>query len=68
MIFFTTDTENSDPSICEGIPRKHRQKYMRELKVVEVLVDILHYPFANNLFDLDLIRQGMPVTKVCVLC
>lgn len=37
VIFFVTETEDSDPYTCEGIPYKERQKLLRELKIVEVL-------------------------------
>jgi hypothetical protein len=37
LIFFVTETEDSDPFTCEGIPYKERQKILRELKVVEIL-------------------------------
>lgn len=37
IIFFVTDTEDSDPFTCEGIPFMERQKLMRELKVIEIL-------------------------------
>jgi hypothetical protein len=45
MIFFLTETESSDPFTCEGLPFKKRQKVMRETRVIDLLVDILQYPF-----------------------
>jgi hypothetical protein len=50
MIFFITDTESNDPFNCEGIPRKKRQRYMRETRVIDLLVDMLYYPFNEGLY------------------
>ena len=66
MIFFVTHTEDTNPERCEGIPHRNRQKIMRELKVVEVLVDILHYPFASGFFDLIKLTHSMPIARVSI--
>jgi hypothetical protein len=51
MIFFITETESQDPFTCEGIPYKKRQKYMRETRVIDLLVDMLYYPFYEGLYN-----------------
>ena len=48
MVFFTTQTESLDPYTCEGVPVKNNQKYMRELKIIDMLIDILIYPFEGE--------------------
>ena len=48
LIFFIIDTEGSDPITCTGEPSKIRQKLMRELRVIELLVDCLYYPFKDK--------------------
>lgn len=50
MVFFLTETESMDPFQCEGIPYKRRQKYMRETRVIDLLVDMLYYPFKDGLY------------------
>jgi hypothetical protein len=40
---------------------------MRELYVIEYLVQILYYPFASGVFDLALIKQGDSITRICSL-
>ena len=67
LIFFITETEESDPFVCEGIPYKSRQKLMRELKVVEVLADALYYPFAEGMFSLVRLAEVPPLSRVCGL-
>ena len=65
MIFFITETESKDPYTCEGIPNKKRQRYIRELNVIELLVDILHYPFAEHLYNEVEITSKTPITRIC---
>lgn len=45
LVFFITDTTGKDPFTCEGIPIKHHQKLLREIKIIDLLIDILIYPF-----------------------
>ena len=51
MIFFTTETESTDPFTCEGLPNKKRQKILRETRVIDLLVDILFYPFSDKFYN-----------------
>jgi hypothetical protein len=52
---YIMDTPYSLKSNDEIAKRKRnlqtKQKYMRELRVVECIVDILHMPFASGQFD-----------------
>ena len=54
MVFFVTKTDSEDPFTCEGQPIIQNQKYMRELKVIDLLIDIIIYPFEgeNPVFDI----------------
>lgn len=54
MVFFTTETSSKDPFTCDGIPIRLNQKYMRELKVIDLLIDILIYPFESECAMYDL--------------
>lgn len=45
-----------------------KQKYMRELRVVECIVDILHMPFASGAFNFMEIKQDMAITSLIKLC
>ena len=40
---------------------------MRELRVIEACVDILHTPFASGNFDFSKINQDMAITQICKL-
>ena len=55
MIFFITDTQENNPYMCEGIPRRERQKLMRELRIVDLLIDMIYFPFEeeNGLYSLE---------------
>ena len=48
MVFFVTKSDSKDPFTCEGSPKKEVQKYMRELKIIDLLIDILIYPFEGE--------------------
>ena len=65
MIFFTTETESNDPYTCEGIPNRKRQKFMRETRVIDLLVDILFYPFSEKFYNFAELTQRTPITKIC---
>lgn len=42
-----------------------RQKIMRELYLVEMIVQILYYPFATGKWELAKLTQSDHITKVC---
>lgn len=42
-----------------------RQKVMRELYLIEHIVQILYYPFATGKFTLANLTQSEPITKIC---
>ena len=67
MIFFITETESQDPFHCEGIPYKKRQKYMRETRVIDLLIDMLYYPFSDELYHFSELTQRHPITRICQL-
>ena len=53
LIFFVIETDEKDPFICEGEPNKDRQKLIRELKFVEILCDMLYFPFVDKFVSLE---------------
>jgi len=69
MLYFTIKTDNTDPFTCEGEHIKQNQKYYRELKVIDLLVDILIYVFEGPTapYDLQKITQKSPITRICQL-
>jgi hypothetical protein len=67
LILFTTESEVKDPFICEGIPYRIRQKYMRELGIIDLLTEILHFPFKSGLHDIRHLKRREPLTRVCQL-
>ena len=40
---------------------------MRELKIIELIIDILYYPFYKDFYKLADLKQEMHVTKICRL-
>ena len=45
-----------------------KQKYMRELRVIECIVDILHMPFASGAFVFTELKQEDAITSLLKLC
>jgi len=46
---------------------KLRQKFMRELRVIEAVVEYLHVPFASGAFKLENLKQDSSITLLCTL-
>lgn len=69
MVFFMIDTESKDPFKCDGVPKKLNQKYFREIKIIDLLIDILIYSFEgeNPMYNIDEITQRSPITRICQL-
>ena len=64
LIFFAIQTEDKDPLTWEGEPSKDRQKLIRELKLIEVLCDMLYYPFINNFISLEVLVDYPNLSQV----
>lgn len=45
-----------------------KQKYMREMRVVECIVDILHMPFASGAFVFEDLKQEDAIISLIKLC
>lgn len=41
---------------------------MREIKLVELIADIIYYPFALQLFKVHELEDNFDMTKICRLC
>lgn len=53
LIFFMIKTEGTDPVECDGLPIQEHQKYFRDMKLIEILVDLLYFPFRNEMYNLN---------------
>ena len=69
MIFFIlNETDNlKDPMLVDGEPLLSRQKAMREVRLIDLLIDCLIYPFSGQLYKYDDLTQQHPITKICRL-
>lgn len=68
LIFFMLKTEGSDPLECEGIPIQEHQKLFRDMKMIEILVDLLYFPFRNHIYELkDLVVVPEDLIKIFTL-
>ena len=62
------ETESNDPVEATGYPNKNRQKIMRELRVLELLVDCMYYPFKIGGYTIQTLTDDMPLKTICILC
>jgi len=55
LVFFMVDSENKDPFKSDGKPNKQNQKYFREIKIIDLVIDILIYSFEgeNPMYNID---------------
>ena len=54
LIFFCIHTETEgDPLEAEGLSIQHRQRMMKDCKIIEICMDILYYPFKNGMYNLS---------------
>lgn len=69
LVFFMIESENKDPMKSDGIPKKLNQIYFREIKIIDLIIDILIYSFEgeNPMYNIDEITQRSPITRICRL-
>lgn len=48
----------------DGEPDSHRQKVLRELNIIDYLTELLSRPFDRGLFEIKLLRENMPITRI----
>jgi hypothetical protein len=48
-------------------PIKHRQAIMRDLGVIDLLMDLVHFPFANSFYTIDEVDRPLYISKVVSL-
>lgn len=60
-----TATEGDEFLQFEGQPISKRQKICREQKLIDILVDMLYFPFDKKLIAFKDLKQHMRITKVC---
>ncbi|EAR96945.2 cation channel family protein (macronuclear) [Tetrahymena thermophila SB210] len=69
LVLFVVKTESKNPLECEGIPIPKRQKIMKDYKFIELLVDLLYYPFKTEVYKMKELDQIDPDTvKIFKLC
>lgn len=71
IVYFILEIKNStdyeDPFKCEGYPNKQRQKFIRETRLLDLLIDCLIFPFETGLYEYPDLTQQHPITRICQL-
>ena len=54
LIFFIVKAEgDADPYTCEGFTPPQKQRLLKDMRLIEILTDILFYPFALQMYQLN---------------
>ena len=71
MVYFILEIKDStdyeDPFKCEGYPNQQRQKFIRETRLLDLLIDCLIFPFESGLYEYPDLTQQHPITRICQL-
>lgn len=61
---FDIDKPNIEGKLqyLRGEPHPGRQQILREMKVIDIFVDLLYCPFSSGMFNLSTLTAGNPVT------
>lgn len=59
LVFFVLDVKPGkiDAVDIDGIPPTSRQKIMKDMKIIELLTDIIHYSFKNEFVIFDELKN-----------
>jgi hypothetical protein len=49
-------------------PISSRQKIIKDLNVIELLMELIHYPFLNDLYDKQLVHKSIYAKELIQLC
>lgn len=61
LIFLVLQMDGeADPFECEGIPDQERQNLMKDMYILDLLVDLLYLPFKNGIFDIRNLQNVVP--------
>lgn len=69
VLFIVGQSMTGDPMTADGTPSRAIQKYVRELKIVDLFIDILIYPFEGKgaPFNIARLNQSTPIVRICQL-
>lgn len=67
LILFLLDMPNGNPLKCEGSPIRRRQKWLRELGILDLICHLLYSPFKSNLYSLENLKKTDLMTRITQL-
>ena len=68
MILFCMEAEEQNAFTCEGPTHPRRQKFLRELGVLDLVCCLMRLPFLSSHYNLPLLQPGDLITNICTLC
>ena len=67
LVYLLTKTEDKNPFKCVGIPNARRQKFCREIHLVDLIVDILYFTFESDFYSLSKLGKRHPLVRIIKL-
>jgi hypothetical protein len=64
---FVTQGGEDSPFASEGLPVVRKQRYLRELKLIDLACNLLYYPFESKLHDIRTLKRRDALAKVLSL-
>ena len=49
-------------------PRQSRQKIIKDLNLIEVLMELIHYPFKNQFYEVETVHKNIYAAQIIQLC
>ena len=62
MVFFILNEKPyyTDAVLADAIPPQSKQVLMKDMKIIELLTDIIHYPFELEIVELKTLKKKEP--------
>jgi hypothetical protein len=67
LIQFLLDSPNGNPFKCEGAPIRRRQKWLRELGILDLICHVIYSPFKNSLYNFETLKKTDFMTRITQL-
>lgn len=71
FLFEIEYTEDFDPkqiNTSQILPKQSRQKIIKDLNLIEALMELIHYPFKNRFYNVETVHKSIYAAQIIQLC
>ena len=71
FLFDIEYTEDFDPkqiNTSQILPKQSRQKIIKDLNLIEALMELIHYPYKNKVYTLEKVPKSIYAAQIIQLC